>query len=98
MCILLKTGSFNAYITPPIVYITPPANSHANAVKDIEANSGLNANKQSQPIKIYIVEFSHFGELTQNAVSINPHTARLHISTRSGMPDCLGSASRHTGV
>lgn len=94
----MKTGSFNAYITPPIVYITPPAKSHAKAVEDIAVKSGLNANIQSHPIKIYIVELSHFGELIQNTVSITPHTVSPHISVRRGIPDDLGSASRHIGV
>lgn len=76
----------------------PPANSHANAAWDIAVKSGLNANIQSQPIKIYIVELSHFGELIQNTVSIKPHTVRPHISASSGIPDDLGSASRHIGV
>ena len=94
----MKTGSFNAYIIPPIVYITPPAKSHAKAVEDIAVKSGLNANIQSHPIKIYIVELSHFGELIQNTVSINPHTVRLQIRIRRGMPDGLGNARRHIGV
>jgi len=76
----------------------PPARSHAKAVGDIAVKSGLNANIQSQPIKIYIVELSHFGELIQNTVSIKPHIASPHISARSGMPDDSGSASRHIGV
>lgn len=76
----------------------PPVNSHAKAVGGIAVNSGLNANMQSQPIKIYIVELSHFGELIQNTVRINPQTVRPHISIRSGKPDDLGSASRHIGV
>ena len=76
----------------------PPAKSHAKAVEDIAVKRGLNANIQSQPIKIYIVELSHFGELIQKTVSIKPHTVSPHISARRGMPDGLGSASRHTGV
>lgn len=76
----------------------PPAKSHAKAAWDIAVKSGLNANIQSQPIKIYIVELSHFGELIQNTVSIKPHTVSPHISARSGMPDDSGSARRHTGV
>lgn len=76
----------------------PPTKSHAKAAGDIAVKSGLNANMQSQPIKIYMVELSHLGELIQNTVSINPHTVSTHISDRSGMPDASGSASRHTGV
>ena len=94
----MNTGSFNAYITPPIVYMIPPARSHPNADTDIELKSGLNATRHNQPINIYIVELSHFGDVTQNAVRINPHKASPHINARSGLPVDFGKASIHIGV
>ena len=98
MCIALNRGSFNAYITPPMVYITPPAKSQPNAVSDIAVKSGLNANIHSHPIIMYIIELSHLGDLIQNTVSIRPHTVSSQISIRSGMPDVLGKARIHIGV
>ena len=94
----MNIGSFKAYITPPMVYIMPPARSHPKAARGSVLNIWENARQHAHPIAIYRRDENHFGHVIQRAFTAIPTIAMPHARDKSGIPTFGSSATRHIGV
>ena len=69
-------------MTPPIVYIIPPARSQLNAAFGSALIICVNARTQIQPMRIYNTEETHFGHVTQQSLKMIPRAAIPHTRAR----------------
>ena len=74
----LNIGSLRAYITPPIVYIIPPAKSHANAAAGSALIIWVKDRTHAQPMMMYNADDTHLGHVTQQSLKIMPIMAMPH--------------------
>lgn len=82
----------------PIVYAIPPDNNHINPWIEM-ASSILGINTiHSQPIKVYMIDDTHFGHVTQNILKMIPNNAIAHIAASRMYPTEFFKAIKHTGV